>query len=130
MGWWFSKKSPEFREHQLPGEVGSVRLPSTLEVEFEEEGKTLIAWHKGHNSIALRLSSISIVQQDDAEHVAKSHVRTTAAERGYEFMEIGENGVASFETSSEHEGIPLLIKFWQVGGKSTIVFISASIIAN
>ena len=126
---WFTNKrrQPEFQKVTLPGEFGTVSVPACFTVEFEDD-TTLLAYPKDTDHIAIRFSSISFAKVNEDEFVGKSFVRRNATENGYRFSEIGENGIATFEEDSLEDGVPMLIKYWEVGSKNTIVVISATIL--
>jgi hypothetical protein len=129
MAFW-SKKKPDvapLRSWDLPGEIGTVSLPDSLSVEMEDD-KTLLAC-PANNFIAIRFSSISFTKKDeDSGDAAKSYVCKKATEDHCPYYEIGDKGVLSFEKPSEQDGQQLLIKYWYVGSKSTLVVISATIL--
>ena len=129
MAFWSRKKPKKtsVRSWDLPGEIGTVSLPDSLTVEMEDD-KTLLAY-PASDSISLRFSSISFTKKgDDNDDLAKSYVAKRAADDHLPFWEIGDKGVLAFEEPSKQDGQPLLIKWWYVGSKSTLVMISATIV--
>lgn len=128
MASWFKRKTAdiEFRSVDLPGNVGTVSLPTSYEVEWEEES-TLLAYPKNQPHVSLRFSSISFESKDGDENTAKPYLRKLAEEKGYNYNEINTNGYFSYEETSEQDNVPLLIKYWKIGDKNTIVILSATI---
>lgn len=128
MAFWFGKKkSMKLREVALPGEVGTVLVPADFVVEMEDD-ETLLARPEGEEAITLRFSSISIVKKDSHDETAgKSAVRRAAEEEGVEYSEIEDKGVIPYEKPSEQDGVPLLMKYWYIGSKNTLVILSATI---
>jgi len=131
MLFWSRKPAgPEFRPVTLPGEVGTISLPSALTVEMEDD-ETLMAYPDPGNFITLRFSSISIVKKgSDDKPVAETHIRNKAAEQGYQYVQAGKHGVAVTQEESEQDGHLLLIKYWYVGSKNTVVIVSATILKS
>lgn len=126
----FRKKSKEteFQTIGLPGDIGSVALPNDFVVELEEDS-TLLAYPKDDDAIALRVSSISFVRKDEnKEGAAKDFVRSSAEKSGGHYYEHEDKGVHAYEEFSEQDGQALLIKFWHVGTKNTVVVFSATIV--
>lgn len=129
MAFWSKKKLEDlpWKMWELPGEIGTVSLPAPLSVEMEQDN-TLLAW-PGGDSISLRFSSISMSKKGkDGGDVAKQYLRNQAQEENLLFYEVGDKGVQCFEEKAEHEGQPLLINYWYVGSKSTVVIVSATIV--
>ncbi len=129
MAFWFGKKkqAEKLREVSLPGEVGTVSIPADFVVEMEDD-ETLLAKPTGEEAITLRFSSISIVKKDSYDETAgKSAVRRAAEEQGVEYSEIEDKGIISYEEPSEADGVPLLIRYWHIGSKNTLVILSATI---
>jgi hypothetical protein len=94
-----------------------------------EDDSTLLAYPPGEDTIALRFSSISAFRKGSDENPAKEYVRNKAAEEGLCCTETADRSVVSYEEEeSEQDGIPVLARFWEVGTKSTVVIISATII--
>lgn len=131
VAFWSKKKPKEapVRSWDLPGEIGTVELPDSLSVEMEDD-QTLLAYPES-NCVSLRFSSISFTKKgEDSGDTAKSYVCKTASEEQHPYYEIGDKGVLSFEEPSEHDGHQLLVKYWYVGSKSTMLVISASILSS
>jgi hypothetical protein len=130
MAFWSWKKSKEaqLKLWNLPGEVGTVSLPDSLSIEMEDE-KTLLAY-PASDVISLRFSSISFTTKGgDSGDLAKSHVRNKASEGQLPYYEVGDKGVLSYEQQSENDvGQKLLVTFWYVGTKCTMVVASATIL--
>ena len=130
MAFWSKKKphSAPFQTHTLPGNVGTVSLPSFLTVEVENDD-TLTAYRD--ESITLRFSSISFAKPGQSdEETAKDYVHRQAKEMNHPYSESGENGIMSFEEQTEEEGEPLVISYWYVGAKNTILIVSATVLAT
>lgn len=130
MRFWFRKKkqAAEMCEVSLPGEMGTVSVPTAFHVEMEDE-RTLLAHPKGEDVISLRFSSISISKKDGNDETAgKIAVRQRAEEMGLAYHEVEDKGILSYEDPSEQDGVPLLVKYWYIGSKNTIVIFSATIL--
>lgn len=130
MGFWWSKKPQPvpFQKWNLPGEVGTVSLPCFLTVELEESD-TLIAYRD--ESLTLRFSSISFTKAGESnEELAKAHVRQQANELHHPYSESGDNGIMSFEEPTDQDGERLVIKYWYVGARNTILIVSATVLAT
>jgi hypothetical protein len=128
MAFWFGKKKKtELREVALPGDVGTISFPADFLIDMEDE-TTLRAQPKEDDAIIFRVSSISCTKKGDyTEAMGKDTMRRQANEKGLPFWEIDDKGILSYESPSEHEGEPLLMKYWHIGSKSTIVVLSATI---
>lgn len=127
---WFRNRSFEdFESWQLPGDVGRVSLPKRFKVEIEDD-RTLLAYPDEDSEISLRVTSISFVPKDPEENAAVRHVKERAAENGYVFEEVDGKGVASFEEESKEDGDSLLIRYWLIGDKCTLVILSATILRS
>jgi hypothetical protein len=128
MAFWFGKKKQaELREVTLPGDVGTISFPADFAIELEDD-TTLKAQPEGDDAIIFRVSSISCVKKGEyPETIGKDSVRRRADEQRLPFWEIGDKGILSYETPSEHEGEPLVMKYWHIGSKSTLVILSATI---
>lgn len=121
-------KFSQFRAVSLPGEVGSVSLPAHFVTEMEDD-QTLLAYPPGEDTVALRFSSISVFKKGSDENPAEKYVKEKAAEEGVSCTEIADKSVLSHEEEeSEQDGVPLVVRFWEVGTKSTVVIVSATII--
>ena len=129
MAFWFGKKKPaELREVTLPGEVGTISFPVDFTVEMENE-RTLLAYPKGENAVSLRASSMSIARKDgNVQTAGKIAVKEHAEKKRHQYYEIGDKGLLSYDRPSEQDGVPLLIKYWYIGSKNTLVIFSATII--
>lgn len=130
MGFWFRKKkqATEMRETFLPGEIGTISIPASFSVKMEDEG-TLLACPKGEDVISLRASSISIARNDGNDDTAgKIAVRQRAEERGIAYYEVEDKGILSYDEPSEQDDVPLLVKYWYIGSKNTLVILSATIL--
>ncbi|MCE9554934.1 MAG: DUF3806 domain-containing protein [Planctomycetes bacterium] len=122
------RKETEFQTVGLPGDIGSVAFPSDFVVELEEDS-TLLTYPKDDDAISLRVSSISFARKDENnEGAAKDFVRSSAEKTGGQYYEYEEKGVHAYEELSEQDGQALLIKYWNVGTKNTIVVFSATIL--
>lgn len=131
MSLWSKKKPKEtpFKSWKLPGDIGTVSLPEFLSVELEDE-KTLLA-HPGNDLISIRFSSISFTKKGVCtDEVARPYVRKKSEEENHPYYEIGDMGVLSFEKPSEQDGKQLLIRYWYVGSKSTLVIVSATMLSS
>jgi hypothetical protein len=126
---WRKTSAPEFRTHSLPGNVGTVSLPSTFDVEMENES-TLLANPKGENSINLRFSSISFTKKDSEEPSAKPFLRKKASESGLTLDETTDRCMLRYRKRSNESGVPLVVLFWEVGEKNTVAIVSASILES
>jgi hypothetical protein len=119
-----------FHEASLPGEMGTISFPANFTVELEDT-KTLLAYSPHDDSISLRVSSISISRKDENDESAgKISIQDRATEKGVQYHEIEDKSYFSFEETSREDGVPLLIKYWQIGCKNTIVILSATIVAK
>lgn len=127
--WWKDKpQSVTFQKWDLPGEVGTVSLPSCLTVEIEN-ADTLLAYRD--ETLTLRFSSISFTKPGQShEETAKAYVRQQAKDKHHPYSESGENGIMSFEEQTEQDGEPLVISYWYVGAKNTILIVSATVLAT
>jgi hypothetical protein len=125
---WRRKKDriSQFRSVALPGEVGHVSVPADFVVEMEDDS-TLMAYPRGEETVTLRFSSISVVVKGRDERAGATFVRQSANEHGHSYTEIADKGVASYEEDSERDGVPLVVCFWEVGCKNTVVIVSATI---
>lgn len=129
MSWWpwGKNKSSKFVTYDLPGEVGTIALPATWQVDLEDDASTLVAWPPDSDVITLRVSSLSFAAPNQDESVAKNIVRKRALDEGHDFREDGGKGIASYRRESDANGDPLELQFWEVGSKNTLVIISATI---
>jgi hypothetical protein len=125
---WCRKAIPrvELREVVLPGNVGTVSIPANYTVELEDVDSTLVAFPVGEK-IILRFSSLSFAPKRDVEDGGKSFVAETAAEKGHEYFEMGDKGIERYEEPYDHDGAPLIIKYWHIGLKNSLVIITATI---
>jgi hypothetical protein len=131
MAFWFGKKkqTAELREATLPGEMGTLSFPANFVVEMENE-RTLVAYPEGENVVSLRASSISLSRKDcNDETAGKIAVREHAEGHGLPYSEIGDKGMLSYEGTSEQNGVPMLMKYWYIGSKNTVVIFSATIVS-
>lgn len=126
---WFKDKDKALkcRTVDLPGDVGSVSIPADFMVEMEDDS-TLMAYPQGEEAITLRFSSISISSKGGNESIGKSIVRKNSREKGIPCDEASDKVVLAYEEVSSQDGVPLVIKFWEVGSRNTVVIISATII--
>ena len=115
----------QFRSVALPGEVGHVSVPVDFIVEMEDDS-TLKAYPRGEETITLRFSSISVVRKGPDERAGAAFVQRSANDHGHSYTEIADKGVASYEEDSEQDGVPLVVSFWEVGCKNTVVIVSAT----
>ncbi len=127
--WWKNKpQSVPFQKWDLPGDVGTVSLPSFLTVEIENDD-TLMAYRD--ESLTLRFSSISFTKPGQSrEETAKDYVRQQAKDKHHPYSESGENGIMSFEEQTEQDGEPLVISYWYVGAKNTILIVSTTVLVT
>jgi hypothetical protein len=131
MGFLFWRKRPmrEFQWLSLPGNIGMVSLPSSFEVRMEDES-ILLAYPKGEQAISLRFSSISFAKKDSAEASAKSFLRAKAKDAGLALDESADKCILSYDMRSTESGVPLIVRFWEIGEKNTVAIISASIVES
>jgi hypothetical protein len=109
----------------LPADVGTVLIPEFLTVEMEDD-ETLLAY-PANDAVVLRFSCISIVTKgSSSEDRVQKHLRDRAAREQLEYKLCGDNGVLTYAETSEQDGQPLVIRFWDVGTKNTLVVISAT----
>lgn len=129
MPFWFGKKHNsglKFRTVVLPGNVGTVSLPTSYGAELENE-ETLLAAPDDSNVIVLRFSCISITSRDGGDADVESVVRDKAREKGLDYRRYGAHGVSTYQQESEEDGVPLVVRFWELGSKGTVVILSATI---
>jgi hypothetical protein len=126
---WRKRPMPEFRRLSLPGNIGTVALPSTFDVQMEDES-ILLAYPKGEQAINLRFSSISFAKKDSAEASAKSFLRAKAKDAGLALDESADRCILSHDMRSTESGVPLIVRFWEIGEKNTVAIISASIVES
>jgi hypothetical protein len=132
VAFWSRKKnkSAGMREVALPGEMGTISLPSNFKVEMEDDN-TLLAYLVNEDAISLRASSLSFCRKDGNDETAgKVAVQERAQKKGLHYYERDDKGILAYEEPSEQDGIPLVIKYWYVGSKNTMVILSATIDAN
>ena len=130
LSWFPWKRSETLEAVELPGGIGSVSLPERFATEMEGND-TLLAYPENRGDITFRFTSISFVPKDqEQEGAAPEHVRERAAEKGYTFRFVADKGVASYDTEAEEEGTPLLIKYWEIGQKNTLLIMSATIVRD
>lgn len=129
MAFWFKKKHDRKLESwKLMGDVGTVSLPGDFIVE-EEDDSTLLAYPKGEETISLRFSSISFQTEGGTdEDAARRHLKERASEDGLQYKTVDNKGVISFDEHSEQDGVPLIVRYWEIGSKNTIVILSATIL--
>lgn len=127
--WWKRKRAAvELKVYSLPGDVGTISLPAFLHVDMEN-GDTLVAYRD--EVLTLRVSSLSFSRPGQiSEDAAKVYLRQQATERGMTYDETGANGVMSFEEQTEENGTPLVISYWYVGAKNTVLIISLTVLAS
>jgi len=129
MFWWSKRKSEEFKLVSLPGDVGTVSIPADFTTELEDDS-TLLAYPPGLECISLRFSSISFTKKDGSENGGIEQVRRKSREKNLPLQEYPEKAAVSYEEESSHDGTPLLIKYWDVGSKNTVLIVSATVILS
>ena len=92
-----------------------------------EDKDTLLAYPGNGADIYLRFSSISISKGNDNNQVAIDAVRERGKDLGIAVKESIDKAIIAYDEETEENGIKLIIKYWQVGSKNTLVFASASI---
>jgi hypothetical protein len=130
MAFWSAKKRrpSEIRQVVLPGDVGTISIPSEYSVEMEDDS-TLMVFPE-FDDITLRFSSISFVPKDADDEMAKSVVAESAAEQGRNYLDMDDKGIEQFDELAEQNGVTLIVKSWKVGTKNTIIYASATIIRD
>jgi len=131
MAFW-SKKKPKdepMRTWDLPADIGTVSLPHSLTVKLVDNN--LFAYPV-NDFITLRFSSISFPKEAELyDDFAKTIVSERAADEHYPYYESGDKGILSFEEESEDDdGQQMLVKFWEIGSKSKMVVVSATILVD
>lgn len=129
MGWWFNKRNTRMRVLVLPDEVGRVSIPAGYHSEFEDDS-TLLVYPRSAESINLRFTCISFTKKDCSEAGGLEFIRDRAQEQNYLLQELPDKAVVSYEKESVEDGVALIIKYWEVGSKNTVVIISATIIKD
>jgi hypothetical protein len=126
---WFHKGKPstEFRTVDLPGDIGSVSIPTDFVAKMEDDA-TLLVYPRGCESLSFRLSSISFVKKGGDEHGGRAYVRDKAQEKGLEYQEADDRGILTYEEKTVENGTPLILRFWEVGMRNTVVVVSATIL--
>ncbi len=126
---WFRKGKPaaEFRTVDLPGNIGSVSVPADFTVEMEDDA-TLLACPREREMLSLRFSSLSFVMKGGGEDGGRASVRDKAMKGGLEYYEVDDKGIVSYADQTQENGTPLVVRFWEVGTRNTIVIISATIL--
>ena len=128
MAWWKRKRSTESKTWNLPGNVGTVAIPNSFVIEWEDEQTLLAA--ACNDRIVFRFSSISFTKKDAGLNAAKDVVRGKADEHSYLCAETSDRAIISYESESEQDGTPLAICWWEVGQKNTLVIVSATMTRN
>lgn len=128
--WFWKKRHIQWREWELPGDVGKISLPDDSEVEMEDD-TTLLCSPDDIEAVSLRVSSISFRPKETGEEdSARSSLREKAAEKGLRYAEIADKAVVSYQEHYEEDSVPFFITFWEVGSRNTIVIISATVPEN
>jgi len=118
--------SPEFRMIDLPGEIGTAMIPSDLVVESEDDS-TLMAYPKNSEDITIRFTYLSFLNPNSNKLTAKEHLSKQANKLNLEFHDLGDSGFYKTEEETLSENEWLIMHFWQIGQKNTIVLISATV---
>jgi hypothetical protein len=126
---WLRRKSDALKELSLPGDVGAVSVPADFITELKDDS-TLLAYPEGSECITLRFSSISFTKNDGAENGGIEHVRLRSEEKNLLLQKYPEKAVVSYEQDSTEGGTSLLINYWVVGSKNTVVIVSATIVRD
>src|SRR5687768_9090379 len=126
---WLKKKISSPREVSLPGNVGSMLVPNSLQVE-EEDDSTLMFFRPGDESITLRASSISFTKVDATEVGGIEQILERARELNAAVQEFPDKAVLAFDEETVENGVPLIIRYWEIGSLNTIVILSATIIKS
>ena len=127
--WWSNRTSDSLEEVSLPGEVGTVSIPADFTSEYEDDS-TLLAYPRGPECISLRFTSISFTTNDGSENGGIEYVRCKSREENLPLWEYPEKVAVSCEEESMENGTPLLMKYWDVGSKNTLLIVSATIIRD
>jgi hypothetical protein len=131
MAFWSKKKRDcGLRTWDLPGEIGTVSLPADFLVEMEDDS-TLLAYVKDEDVVTLRFSTISFQKKGSTEEdAARPYLKKRAAGDGLHYEEVEDKGVVSYEQRSEQDGVPLVIRYWEIASRNTIAILSATILAD
>ena len=126
--WPWKQQKTVFHETSLPERWELFHSPLISQSIGDQK---LISLLPHDDSISLRVSSISISRKDDNDESAgKISIQDRATDKGVQFHEIEDKSYFSFEETSREDGVPLLIEYWQIGCKNTIVILSATIVAK
>jgi len=127
--WRSNMGSDALIEVSLPGDVGTVSIPTDFTTEYEDDS-TLLAYPQGLECISLRFTSISFTKNDGSENGGIAHLRRKSKEENIPLQEYPEKVAVSYEKESTQDGTPLLMKYWEVGSKNTILIVSATVIPD
>ena len=103
-----------FQTVDLPGEAGTISIPSYFTIELEDEA-TLLAYSKDDDAINLRVSSLEIIPKSDSQTAAYTSVLKKAQEDKREFILSGGKCIVEQEEDTEEEGLSLISKQWEIG---------------
>lgn len=126
---WFRRRfrPVPLREWALPGEIGTISFPVAMEVSPEDDSTLLAEWPET-DDICLRVSSMTVERQDGQENSAIEAVRHSARERNHKTYTAGERLIeVGAETEVEENGMPLILRQWLVGMKTSVTIITATI---
>ncbi len=126
-GFGRKKGSEVFKTVNLPGEAGTISIPSFFTTELEDD-TTLLAYSKEEDAINLRVSILDITPKSDSQTAAYTSVLENAQDEKHEYILLKGKCYVEREEETEEAGVPLISKQWEIGIGNTLVILSASII--
>lgn len=128
-GFGRKKALDSFKTVDLPGEAGTISIPSFFTTELEGEA-TLLAYCPQDDAINLRVSSLEIIPKSDSQTAAFTSVLEKAQEEKLQYTLLKEKCILEQEAEMEEEGLALISKQWEIGIRNTLVILSASIVKS
>ena len=103
-----------------------VDLPSFLLVE-QEEDDIVLAYVPRKDYANLRFTILTIQTEDPTAARGEESVRKKALEKGSGVLEYGNKICLAYEDQSQQDGVPIVMKYWEVGMKNSLIIVSCCI---